>query len=117
MSTNPDGLPTSEVLYSESPIDLSVPYDATTVKGKTIIITGGASGLGAGMFRKFASLGCATPTPSLVNDVPNPTPSRACVIIGDLNTHRGEALAVSLRASTGNPQYAPSLQSPFSGPF
>lgn len=63
MSTNPDGLPTSEVLYSESPIDLSVPYDATTVKGKTILITGGASGLGAGMFRKFASLGCATPSP------------------------------------------------------
>lgn len=57
MSNHPDGLPVSEVFYSESPIDLSVPYDVTTVKGKTILITGGASGLGAGMFRKFAGLG------------------------------------------------------------
>lgn len=29
------------------------------------------------------------------------------MIIGDLNAARGEALAASLRASTGNPQYAP----------
>lgn len=63
MSNHPDGLPASEVRYSESPIDLDVPYDATTAKGKTILITGGASGLGAGMFRKFASLGCAPPSP------------------------------------------------------
>lgn len=57
MSNHPDGLSASEVLYSESPIDLAVPYDEETAKAKTILITGGASGIGEGIFRKFAALG------------------------------------------------------------
>lgn len=84
MSTDPFGLSPSEVMYSQDPIDLTAPLDPAAVKGTTIVITGGASGIGEGMLRRFAALGAA-------------------VIIGDLNTTRGEALIAELRASTGNP--------------
>ncbi|KAI5846272.1 hypothetical protein DFP73DRAFT_476417 [Morchella snyderi] len=83
MSDSPFGLTPGEVLYSQTPIDLSKPYDESTVKGTTIVITGGASGIGEGMLRRFAPLG-------------------ATVVIGDVNTVRGEALVKELRASTGN---------------
>ena len=39
------------------PIDTSLPYDSTTISGKTIVITGGASGFGEGFFRKWAEEG------------------------------------------------------------
>ncbi|KAF8249737.1 NAD(P)-binding protein [Wilcoxina mikolae CBS 423.85] len=53
------------------------------VKGNTVLITGGASGLGEAMFERFARHG-------------------ANVIIADLNTAKGEALVARLRKETGN---------------
>ncbi|KFX95135.1 hypothetical protein V490_03999 [Pseudogymnoascus sp. VKM F-3557] len=65
------------------PIDLSQPYDPDWVSGKTILITGGASGFGENFFRKWAAHG-------------------ANVIIGDINDKRGIELVQEVRASTGN---------------
>ncbi|TVY22252.1 5'-hydroxyaverantin dehydrogenase, partial [Lachnellula hyalina] len=65
------------------PIDTSAPYDAGWVAGKTIVITGGASGFGEGFFRKWAENG-------------------ANVIIGDLNAGRGRALVEEIRKNTGS---------------
>jgi hypothetical protein len=42
-------------------LDLTVPANLNNVNGKTILITGGASGLGEGMFRRFAAHGCVYP--------------------------------------------------------
>ena len=64
-------------------MDTREPYDAAWVAGKTIVITGGASGFGEGFFRKWAANG-------------------ANVIIGDMNDVRGKALVDEVRASTGN---------------
>jgi NAD(P)-dependent dehydrogenase (short-subunit alcohol dehydrogenase family) len=65
------------------PIDLSQPYDPDWVSGKTILITGGASGFGEHFFRKWASHG-------------------ANVIIGDISDKKGISLVEEIRASTGN---------------
>ena len=51
--------------------------------GRTILITGGASGFGEGFFRKWAAHG-------------------ANIIIGDINDKRGEAIVEEVRGSTGN---------------
>ncbi|CAI4212778.1 unnamed protein product [Parascedosporium putredinis] len=63
------------------PVDLSSPYDRDAVAGKTILITGGASGLGAAFAKTWASHG-------------------AHVIIGDVDDAAGEALVADLRATT-----------------
>lgn len=63
------------------PVDLSSPYDRDAVAGKTILITGGASGLGAAFAKAWASHG-------------------AHVIIGDVDDAAGEALVADLRATT-----------------
>ncbi|CUS15433.1 unnamed protein product, partial [Tuber aestivum] len=76
-------LSTSDVYYSTTPIDLKAPYNVTTAGRKTILITGGARGLGEGMLRNFAKLG-------------------ATVIVGDLNETRGESVIAELRKSSGN---------------
>lgn len=85
------------------PIDTSTPYDPTWVRGKTILITGGASGfgeysicnlvmsksnahIGEGFFRKWAESG-------------------ANVIIGDVNDQRGEALVSEVRSTTSGKHY------------
>ncbi|KXJ93824.1 hypothetical protein Micbo1qcDRAFT_158711 [Microdochium bolleyi] len=65
------------------PVDLSLGYDTATVAGKTILITGGASGFGAGFARRWAALG-------------------ANVMIGDISDADGEALIAELRRSTGS---------------
>ena len=65
------------------PLDLSKPTNDTWIKGKTIIITGGASGFGAGFFEKWAELG-------------------ACVIIGDINIGKAEQLVRDVKKRTGN---------------
>ena len=54
--------------------------------GKTILITGGASGFGEGFFRKWAEHG-------------------ANVIIGDISDAKGKALVEEVRTSTGNPNH------------
>jgi NAD(P)-dependent dehydrogenase (short-subunit alcohol dehydrogenase family) len=66
------------------PIDLSIPYEARWVKDKTILITGGASGFGAGFVRHWAKNGAA-------------------IIMGDINTEKGDALVREVRHETGNP--------------
>ncbi|RDL35897.1 NAD(P)-binding Rossmann-fold containing protein [Venustampulla echinocandica] len=65
------------------PVDITEPYDAAWVAGKTILVTGGASGFGEGFFRKWAENG-------------------ANVIIGDINDVRGRALVENVRKATGN---------------
>jgi len=65
------------------PIDLSIPYEAGWVKDKTILITGGASGFGAAFVRLWAKNG-------------------ATIIMGDINTEKGDALVREVRQETGN---------------
>jgi len=55
------------------PIDVTVPYDASWVNGKVILITGGASGFGAGFVQHWAKHG-------------------ATVIVGDINVEKGDQL-------------------------
>jgi NAD(P)-dependent dehydrogenase (short-subunit alcohol dehydrogenase family) len=74
-----------DVARQSPPVDTKEPYDAAWVAGKTIIITGGASGFGEGFFRKWAENG-------------------ANVIIGDVNDDRGKALVEEVRKQTGNAQ-------------
>ncbi|EPE32129.1 NAD(P)-binding Rossmann-fold containing protein [Glarea lozoyensis ATCC 20868] len=73
-----------EALIRQSrPINIKDPYDAGWVEGKTILITGGASGFGEGFFRKWAHHG-------------------ANVIIGDVNDARGNEIVAEVRKTTGN---------------
>ena len=72
------------VVNQSPPIDLTVPYLDSWLRGKTILITGGASGFGEGFFRRWAAAG-------------------ATVIIGDINSARGSALVSEVRQKTGNP--------------
>ncbi|KAF9871517.1 hypothetical protein CkaCkLH20_10928 [Colletotrichum karsti] len=60
------------------PVDTTKPYDPSTLSEKTVLITGGALGLGALFARKWASHG-------------------ANIIVGDINASEGEALIASLR--------------------
>jgi FlaA1/EpsC-like NDP-sugar epimerase len=46
-----------EEIRQSPPLDTSEPYDAAWIAGKTILITGGASGFGEGFFRKWAEHG------------------------------------------------------------
>ncbi|KAL9101032.1 MAG: hypothetical protein Q9163_003674 [Psora crenata] len=65
------------------PIDLASPIDDGWVKDKTILITGGASGIGEGFFRRWAAAG-------------------ANVIIGDINVKKGDGLVREVQRQTGN---------------
>lgn len=65
------------------PIDLDIPYDDAWVNGKTILITGGASGFGAAFARRWAAAG-------------------ATIIIGDVSVNSGQNLVRDVRAKTGN---------------
>ena len=73
---------TGSVVYS-GPVDVSLPINTDNIRGKTILITGGASGFGAACFREWASHG-------------------ANVIIGDVNAKAGTEVVDSIRQSTGN---------------
>jgi NAD(P)-dependent dehydrogenase (short-subunit alcohol dehydrogenase family) len=64
-------------------VDFSKPADSSTIRDRTILITGGASGLGAGFFTAWAALG-------------------ANVVIGDINEDSGRRLVDKTRASTKN---------------
>ena len=72
-----------QAIRQSPPIDLSIPYEDSLVKGKTIIITGGASGFGAAFTKKWAQCG-------------------ATVVVGDINVEKGDRLVRSLRAEIGN---------------
>lgn len=66
------------------PLDLNVPYDDSTIRGRTILITGGASGIGAAFARRWASCG-------------------ATVVVGDINDTGGREVVENIRKETGNP--------------
>ena len=66
-----------------SPVDHSRPVNDSWIKGKTVVITGGASGLGAGFFKRWASLG-------------------ATVVIGDVNVKEGDRLVREVKKETKN---------------
>lgn len=65
------------------PVDITEPYDATWVAGKTIIITGGASGFGAGFAKKWALNG-------------------ANVFVADVSREKGKALVEEMRKESGS---------------
>lgn len=65
------------------PVDTAFRYDPHGIEGKTILITGGASGFGAAFAREWAGYG-------------------ANIIIGDIDKGAGEELVADLRASTGS---------------
>lgn len=73
----------SSLIHQSEPVDLSRPYDPSTLRGKTILLTGGATGLGAAFARHWASHG-------------------ANLIIGDVNDEAGEALVAELRSSASS---------------
>lgn len=73
-----------EATVRQSPsLDFSNIPDDSWVKDKTIVITGGASGFGAGFLQRWAVAG-------------------ASVIIGDINVRKGDQLVRDLRKETGN---------------
>ncbi|KAK4940986.1 hypothetical protein LTR10_019030 [Elasticomyces elasticus] len=72
----------STVIHSE-PVDCSKPINRTNIRGKTIVITGGASGFGKACFEDWASHG-------------------ANIIIGDINDKAGTQVVAQMRASTNN---------------
>lgn len=65
------------------PIDNTGIVDDSWVKDKTILITGGASGFGAGFFQRWAAAG-------------------ATIVIGDVNVKKGDQLVRDIRKETGN---------------
>jgi NAD(P)-dependent dehydrogenase (short-subunit alcohol dehydrogenase family) len=69
----------ADLVNQSPPVDCSKPYDTSTLAGKTILITGGASGFGAAFARHWAQHG-------------------AHLIIGDVRDRAGEALVAELRA-------------------
>ncbi|UNI24306.1 hypothetical protein JDV02_010061 [Purpureocillium takamizusanense] len=68
------------VIRQSAPIDMSKGYDPSTLRGKVVLITGGANGLGASMVRAWATHG-------------------AHVFIGDVDDAAGERLVAGLRAA------------------
>ncbi|TLS21889.1 uncharacterized protein PpBr36_09457 [Pyricularia pennisetigena] len=75
-----------ETIKQSGPVDVSRPLDVSGLKGKTILITGGASGIGASLARGWAAHG-------------------ASMIIGDINSSAGEALVAELRRSASDGQF------------
>ncbi|CRK39784.1 hypothetical protein BN1708_008011 [Verticillium longisporum] len=60
------------------PVDTTAPYDVSGLAGKTILITGGALGIGAAFARQWASNG-------------------ANIAVGDINDEAGQNLVAELR--------------------
>ncbi|GAO14831.1 uncharacterized protein UV8b_04068 [Ustilaginoidea virens] len=77
MAANPWDM--TATIKQSPPVDVSQPYDASTMDNKTILVTGGANGLGSHMVRAWASRG-------------------ANIIIGDVDDRAGEALVADLRS-------------------
>ena len=88
MSDEIPSYPVSDLTGQSPPIDWSSPVkiDVAFVKGKTILVTGGAAGIGAGFCRRWAAYG-------------------ANIIMGDISVPSGEDLIRELRLSTGNPNH------------
>lgn len=71
----------TQAVHQSPPVDISAPYDTASLAGKTILITGGASGFGAAFARRWAQHG-------------------AHIAVGDIDDAAGEALVAELRATT-----------------
>ncbi|KAK4102935.1 NAD(P)-binding protein [Parathielavia hyrcaniae] len=84
-SPSDDAWSVVDMIDQSPPVDCSKPYDTSTLAGKTILITGGASGFGAAFARHWARHG-------------------AHLIIGDVNDRAGEALVAELRSSSSPDQ-------------
>ncbi|MCJ1226143.1 hypothetical protein MMC12_002792 [Toensbergia leucococca] len=76
--------PLVDIIGQSPPIDTTDVVDDSWVNGKTILITGGASGFGAGFLRRWAGKG-------------------ATIIVGDINVQKGDQLVRELSRETGNP--------------
>lgn len=73
-----------EAMVGQSPpLDFKNIPDDSWVKDKMIVITGGASGFGAGFLKRWAKAG-------------------AVVVIGDINVQKGDQLIRDLKKETGN---------------
>lgn len=72
-----------DTVRQSPPVDTTEPYDATWVAGRTIIITGGASGFGAGFAKKWALNG-------------------ANVFVADVSREKGQALVEEMREESGS---------------
>ena len=70
-------------IIESGPVSLAAQIPYANLKGKTVLITGGASGLGAAMARTLAK-------------------HEASVIIGDLNEKQGQSLVAELRRISGD---------------
>lgn len=68
------------------PVDMTAQYDPHNILGKTVLITGGASGFGAAFARAWAKYG-------------------ANIVIGDVDEVAGEELIAQLRALSGSPHH------------
>ena len=73
MSSDYTPTPVLSKIRQSPKLDFSQPYDAAWVKDKVILITGGASGFGAGFVRKWAHNG-------------------ATIIVGDINVQQGDSM-------------------------
>ena len=49
--------------------DLAKQVDGSKLKDRNVLVTGGASGLGAGIVRKFAEEGCASYSDTTFNEI------------------------------------------------
>ncbi|KAL4945777.1 hypothetical protein BDV06DRAFT_219020 [Aspergillus oleicola] len=78
-------MPTLPPYQYTGPVDCTIPPDPSKLKGKSVIVTGGANGMGETTARKFAEAG-------------------AYVTIADLNIERGEEVA---RELAPNAQFIP----------
>ncbi|GAO50648.1 hypothetical protein G7K_4771-t1 [Saitoella complicata NRRL Y-17804] len=76
----PETIVKSRIQLVSPAVDTSLPVDTTSLKGANILITGGASGIGEALVRRYAELG-------------------AYVTFGDINQPVGQALASSLGPS------------------
>ena len=73
----------ADIVRTSPRLDLLSPIDSSWVKDKTIVITGGASGIGEGFFKRWAAAG-------------------ANVIVGDINVEKGARLVHDISRQTGN---------------
>ena len=84
MSTTAEGkYSVVNVVHQSPPLDLSSSIDESWVERKTILVTGGASGFGEALFRKWAAAG-------------------AFITIGDIDVKRGDQVVRDVSTKTGN---------------
>jgi NAD(P)-dependent dehydrogenase (short-subunit alcohol dehydrogenase family) len=81
--TTEGGFDVRGMIGLSGPVNTDIPYDTTSLGGKTILITGGASGFGEAFAKHWTSHG-------------------SNIIIGDVNDSAGEKLVAELRSLTGS---------------